>query len=565
MDIDRAALMQAFLSDSEEDLGAMEQALLVLETRPDDVRALETIFRKAHTLKGNAATLALDGFARVAHALEDALHALRSRRIELTGDLTTNVLQGIDALRQMLAELRAGRSGELGSHDDLLAELAARLDAAAGGSSSEAQAVAPAPVAVEDRAWELDRWQPVLRVEVGKLDLLLGLVTRASVIQGQMGAALLQAQMNSDLTELQAKSERVLLELQDWVMDARMVPVSALFRSHSRTVRDVARSYGKRARLVIEGDNVRVDTGVADNVRDALTHLVRNAVDHGIEDPNVRVARGKQAEGAITLRARQRANQVVIEVSDDGAGFSETRMRARARALGRSDVDSLPAEALFRLAFEPGFSTAEQVSALSGRGVGMDVVLRKVEALQGTVEIDSRPGEGTTIELRLPLTLSVIEGLWLRVADVDYIVPLDEVSECLELSAGQSARPGGEDIIELRGQPVPLIPLRRVFGIAAPAPLLQRVVIVRHDRASAGLVVDAIEGQRQTVIRPLGRLFRDVPGISWIHSAHRRTGGAGHRRGPAVAVGPPSPEGTSNPGRAVRSCPGIMRARTGKG
>jgi two-component system chemotaxis sensor kinase CheA len=514
MDIDRAALMQAFLSDSEEDLGAMEQALLVLETRPDDVRALDTIFRKAHTLKGNAATLALDGFARVAHALEDILHALRSRRIELTGDLTTAVLQGIDALRQSLGELRAGRSGELGSHDDLLAELAARLETAEGGSSSAALAEAAAPVPVEDKAWELDRWQPVLRVEVGKLDLLLGLVTRASVIQGQMGAALLQAQMSSDLAELHEKSERVLLELQDWVMDARMVPVSALFRSHGRTVRDVARSYGKRARLVIEGDNVRVDTGVADNVRDALTHLVRNAVDHGIEAPNVRLARGKQAEGAITLRARQRANQVVIEVSDDGAGFSETRMRARARALGRSDVDSLPAEALFRLAFEPGFSTAEQVSAVSGRGVGMDVVLRKVEALQGTVEIDSRPGMGTTIELRLPLTLSVIEGLWLRVADVDYIVPLDEVTECLELSAGLQSRAEREEIIELRGEPVPLVPLRRVFGIAGPAPLVQRVIIVRHERASAGLVVDAIEGQRQTVIRPLGRLFRDVPGIS---------------------------------------------------
>jgi two-component system chemotaxis sensor kinase CheA len=144
----------------------------------------------------------------------------------------------------------------------------------------------------------------------------------------------------------------------------------------------------------------------------------------------------------------------------------------------------------------------------------MDVVLRKVEALQGTVEIDSRPGEGTTIELRLPLTLSVIEGLWLRVADVDYIVPLDEVTECLELSEGLLARPGSEDIIELRGEPVPLISLRRVFGIAAPAPPVQRAVIVRHERSCAGLVVDVIEGQRQTVIRPLGRLFRDVPGIS---------------------------------------------------
>src|SRR5256885_6945831 len=199
------------------------------------------------------------------------------------------------------------------------------------------------------------------------------------------------------------------MELQDWVMDARMVPVATFFRPHARTVRDAARAQRKRARLRLEGEHVRVDTGVGDGVRDALTHIVRNAIDHGIEPPATRLALGKEPEGTITLRAFHNGNQIVIQVADDGAGLNLDRIRARARAMGRPNVDSLGAEALHRIVFEPGFSTAQEVTGLSGRGVGMDAVLRRVEALHGTVDIESHVGSGTTIELRVPLTVSVIE------------------------------------------------------------------------------------------------------------------------------------------------------------
>ena len=515
MDIDRAALVQAFLSDAEEDLAGMEEDVLALERRPDDPRAIESIFRRAHTLKGNAATLALDGFARVAHALEDLLHALRNHGIVPSSELTTAVLKGVDALRQMLVDLRAGRPDDETRHVGLLAELAACLATADGPGPDPGGGSPGGPAGEGDPLPATTLWQPVLRVEVGKLDLLLGLVARASVVQGQIGAILLgAAETNAELVELHGKNERLLLELQDWVMDARMIPVSTLFRSHSRTVREGTRLNGKQARLVCEGEHVSVDTGVADSIRDALTHLVRNAVDHGIEPPSVRTARGKSAEGTVTLRARQNANQVVIEVCDDGAGFSEAKIRARARALGRADVDTLPAEALYRMAFEPGFSTAEQVSALSGRGVGMDVVLRKVEALHGTVDIGSREGQGTTIEMRLPLSVSVIEGFWVRVADIDYVLPLDQVMECLELPTVDADDGERWGMIEVRGEPVPFFRLRRCFGVPGEPPPAERVVVVRHERGCAGLAVDAIEGQRQTVIKPLGRLFRGVVGLS---------------------------------------------------
>jgi two-component system chemotaxis sensor kinase CheA len=512
MDIDRAALMQAFLSESEEELGNIEQAVLALEEHPEDLGPVAAIFRTAHTLKGNAATLSLEAFSEVAHAMEDVLEALRSRRATVTPDLTSMLLRGVDALRAMMASLRSGRGEERATHQPLIEELATWAAAAA-----EDAAFAPTdtPPPSEPAPMPEGQWEPVLRVGVAKLDQLLGLATRVSVVQGQIGALLFaRADSHPELRELHHKSERLMMELQDWVMDARMVSVATFFRPHSRTVRDAARSQRKRARLRIEGQHVRIDTGIGDGVRDALTHLVRNAVDHGIEPPAVRIAAGKSPEGTITLRAFPNGNQVVIQVSDDGGGLNLGKIRSRARALGRTEVDNLPAESLHRIIFEPGFSTAEQVSDLSGRGVGMDVVLRKVEALHGTVEIESSEGLGTMIELHLPMTLSVIEGFWVEAAGIDYVLPLDDVVECVDLPADRSGRPEREGIIDLRGEPLAFYRVRQLFNAAGKPPAGEQVVVVQHQRGPVGLAVDAIQGQRQTVIKPLGRLFRAVAGIS---------------------------------------------------
>jgi len=517
MDVDRAALMRLFLSDSEDELNRLEAEVLSLEAHPDDVTTVDSLFRIAHTLKGNASILALDRFAKLAHTLEDLLDALRTRRTVMTKELGSLLLRAVDALRGMLASLRNSEPEDAAKHNSIEQELIAWVAGADGtvpADAIESRAAFPAeegslPVTPDGQ------WGPALRIEMVKIDQLLDLAGRALVAQGQLGASLTESfAASSDVVEQHQLIERLLMEMQDWVIDTRMVPVSIFFRSHARTVRDAAKAQHKQVRLRIEGERVRVDTGIGESARDVLTHLVRNAIDHGIESPSVRVAHGKNPEGTVTLRAAQNGNQVVIQVADDGAGFNLSKIRARARLLGRANVDSLSVQELHQLVFAPGFSTAEKVTELSGRGVGMDVVRRRVEDLHGTVDIDSTEGAGTTVELRLPLSLSVIEGFWVDVGGTDFVVPLDEVIECVELPPDRRDEAESEGIVDLRGEPLAFVHLSDLLGASGKPRTLEQIVVVRYRSGRVGLGVDAIRGERQTVIKPLGRLFRSVPGIS---------------------------------------------------
>jgi two-component system, chemotaxis family, sensor kinase CheA len=415
----------------------------------------------------------------------------------------------------MLASLKAGQPDDPTQHAALETELGAWVQGTKGDPQTpidpepQVSEAGPVPLVGERGLGS------ALRIEMSKLDQLLSLASRALVLQGQMGAALLaSAAANGELQELHQKNERLLMDLQDWVIDARMIPVSALFRSHVRTVRDTARAQQKQARLEVDGERVRVDTAIGESARDVLMHLVRNAIDHGIESPALRAARGKNPEGTITLRAAQNGNQVVIQVADDGGGLNLSRIRQRARQLGRSNADSMPVEELHRMVFEPGFSTAAQITEISGRGVGMDVVRRNVEDLHGTVDIESVEGVGTTVELRLPLNLSVIDGFWVDVSGTEYVLPLDDVIECLELPPERRARVDGDGIIDLRGVPLACLNLRDVLDPGGPRRPVAQIVVVRHRSTRVGLGVDAFRGERQTVIKPLGRLFRAVAGIS---------------------------------------------------
>jgi len=518
MDVDRAALMRLFLSDSEDELNRLEAEVLSLEDHPDDVTTVDALFRIAHTLKGNASILALDRFAKLAHTLEDLLDALRTRRTVMTKELGSLLLRAVDALRAMLASLRTGEPEDTTQYKIVEQELIAWVAAANGDVVAVDAAEGRAVVSAEESSISVvpdGQWGPALRIEMAKIDQLLDLAGRALVAQGQLGASLTESfAAGSDLVEQHQLIERLLMEMQDWVIDTRMVPVSIFFRSHARTVRDAAKAQYKQVRLRIEGERVRVDTGIGESARDVLTHLVRNAIDHGIEPPSVRVARGKNPEGTVTLRAAQNGNQVVIQVADDGAGFNLSKIRARARLLGRANVDSLSVQELHQMVFAPGFSTAEKVTELSGRGVGMDVVRRRVEDLHGTVDIDSTEGAGTTVELRLPLSLSVIEGFWVEVAGTDFVLPLDEVIECVELPPDRRDHADSEGIVDLRGEPLAFVHLRDVLGASGKPRTVEQIVVVRYRSGRVGLGVDAIRGERQTVIKPLGRLFRSVPGIS---------------------------------------------------
>jgi two-component system chemotaxis sensor kinase CheA len=297
-------------------------------------------------------------------------------------------------------------------------------------------------------------------------------------------------------------------------MDVRLVPVGPLFQQFARSVRDISQSHNKLARLEIVGADVEVDTRVLEHLKDPLLHMIRNAVDHGIESPRVRHSVGKVPCGALTLTAFHKAGNILIQLSDDGAGFNRQRILAKARAL-----DLLPGgekitdQELFNLVFKAGFTTADTITDLSGRGVGMDVVRRNIELLRGNIEIQSTEGKGTTITIRLPLTLAIIDGFSVIANNETYVIPLEMISECLELPADQISNEA-VGVLSLRGEPLPYVRLREVFGKPDHRPERENVVVVHRDGGYAGIAVETLLGECQAIIKPLNRIFCDVPGVS---------------------------------------------------
>jgi two-component system chemotaxis sensor kinase CheA len=500
----------------------MEEAFVRLESSPDDVETLQAVFRAAHTIKGNAAGLGFPALAKFAHALEDVLDRIRSGALALNTTLATVLLEAVDGLREIATAAIAGHDGLRRDHLDLIERLEATAESADDGPAVLAASVP----GQDDRRGSIGRrWADLegafsrsqtLRVDIDKLDRMLNLTGEIAVARERLGDLLDRCSRSPQLeavVEAHRAADRLFLDLQEEVMKIRMVPLGPTFRQFFRTVRDVATAGHKHVQLELQGEDVDVDTNVIEHLRDPLTHLVRNAVDHGIEPPDVRSASGKDATGHVRLQARHEGGSIVIQVQDDGAGLDRTRIIARARAHGdHRDLESMPDGELFRLILEPGFSTAERVTEYSGRGVGMDVVRRNVERLRGSIGVDGKPGAGTTITLRLPLTLAIIRGFSVGVGDDTYVVPLDSVVECLEFppAAGRA----GRGVLSLRGRPLPYLRLRNHFRCAGEAPERENVLVLRYYDQQVCLVVDRLLGESQTVIKPLGRVLGDVPGLS---------------------------------------------------
>ncbi len=521
----RKAVLQTFLVEAEERLAEMEEALVALESRPEDEDLIQTIFRGAHTLKGNASTLDFPKLSEFAHAMEDVLQRFRSRTLPVTTDLVSLLLRGVDTLRRMVLVAPTGRDDPDLAYGDLLDRFRAASsretaseDAPASGRPPEADAGRSRPVeGVTDDARHSPRRTRTLRVDIGKLDRLLDLTGEIAIAEGRLRQLLQRhaAALGEDVLDVHREVGRLFNELQEGIFKVRMVPVGPLFRRHVRTVRDIAHALGKSARLVIEGDDVEVDTAIVESLGDPMTHMIRNALDHGIESPEVRAAKGKDAVGRVTLRASHQAGHIVIEVEDDGAGLDREKILNVAKATGlvaddhaRSDQETL------RLIFEPGFSTADAVTELSGRGVGMDVVRKNVDALRGSVTVESRDHAGTRITIRLPLTLAIIEGFAVGVADDTLVIPLGSILECLELPPDAPHRAAPVGVIQLRGEAVPYVRLREFFGRQGPPAARESLVVVRDHGNQAGFVVDALYGEGQAVIKPLGTLCRGARGIS---------------------------------------------------
>jgi len=506
--IDRQVLVDTFLGEAAEILDQLEQGIVGLEARPDDGELLHALFRAAHTLKGSAGMAGFDAVSDLAHDLEDLLERLRARSLAVDRGLVTLLLQSADALRGAVA---AGGTAPSPAARTLRERIARTLSAATDVAAPSNLTPEPAPAQPATPAGR------TLRVDVRKLDRMLDLAGEIGIARGRL-TDMLEKRVSLTVEEILAAhrdTDRLYLDLQDVVMKARMVPVGPVFHQHLRLARDLAAAQGKQARLVLEGGETEVDTAIVEAIRDPLTHMVRNAVDHGIERPEIRRERSKDPCGRVVLRAFHEAGTIVIQVVDDGAGLPRGRIAERAQALGLvADASKVTDEEIGRLVFEPGLSTSETLTEISGRGVGMDVVRRNVEALRGSVSVESREGAGATVTIRLPLTLAIIQGFKVGVAGETYILPLEAVVECVELPAEERGGGNGTGVVNLRGRPLPYLRLRDHFGVEGAPPPREHVVVVQHGSATAGLAVDLLHGESQTVIKPLGRMFHGLPGIS---------------------------------------------------
>jgi len=467
LDLNYDQLLATFAEEATEEIAALETGLLALETSPEDADLRGDLLRYAHTLKGNASCVGLTTLTSFAHAYEEMLERMDGIDPEVDRALASLLLSGVDTFRRLL-------NGGLATGNQ---------QQATGNSTRRS-----------------------LRVSADRLNRMLDLAGEISIARGRV-QQLLSTEDIEELIETERELDFLHGELQEMIMRARMVPVGPLFRQYARTVRDLAATHGKSARLVTTGDDVEIDTTAVEMLRDPLMHMIRNAIDHGLEPSAQRLVAGKEATGTISLEARHEAGSVIIKVSDDGAGLDREAIAARAARLGIDSTD------LDRVIFESGFSTTEEANDLSGRGVGMDVVRRGIESLRGTIKIESRPGLGTTFTIRLPLTLAVIDGFGVSAADETWVVPMANVLECLELPAAEP-REQKTGMLLLRDEIVPYVRLRSLFALDGETPARENVLVVQHDGMKGGLVVDELHGASQAVIKPLGDYFAEVPGIA---------------------------------------------------
>ena len=353
-----------------------------------------------------------------------------------------------------------------------------------------------------------------LRVPAERLDQLMDRVGELVIAQARL-SQLAAASDDANLKALSEEIERLASSLRDTTMGIRMVPIGTLFGRFRRLVHDLSNDLGKEVDFVTVGEETELDKTVIERLADPLVHVIRNAIDHGLESPSRRVNDGKSSRGRVRLSATHAGAEVAISIADDGAGLNIERIRAKAVEAGLIAADAkVPEHELFQLVFHPGFSTAKEITSLSGRGVGMDVVKRTIEGLRGHIDLASKPGEGTTVTLRLPLTLAIVEGMLIRVGNGRYSIPLSAVEECVELPNDAEESKRGRNFLNIRGNLVPFLRLRELFKTKTPPEPHQKVVIVASGDTRVGLVVDQVIGNSQTVIKSLSKLHADVETFS---------------------------------------------------
>ncbi len=554
IDVDPESLA-VFLEEADELIADFEQCLLLLETLPDDREVINRAFRAAHTIKGGAGMLALNPLAAFTHELETLLDELRDKQLLCTQAIIEAMLASSDIIKAHLDLIRDGRSEKTSGQDAVLGRiwkvraegdmppeappapsavvLAPGLQAVCVASTptpvfqpmvSVTPVPAEAPAALEASApaaegHRNEAGSASIRVSIEKVDQLVNLVGELSITQAMIGE-LVQDYSPGKLLTLQesvAQLERHCRDLQQRVLNIRMVPVKGVFERFNRVVRDVAAQAGKQVSLEIHGEETELDKTVVEKIADPLTHLVRNAVDHGLEPTEARLSAGKPAKGLLKLSAYQKGANIFIEVQDDGRGLDRARILQKGRERGLVPEGREPTDdQVWDLIFQPGFSTAEKVTNLSGRGVGMDVVRRNIDDLQGKVSITTAAGQGTTFRIQLPLTLAMMDGLVVRVGKQVFLLPMVAVISSFRPTAKQLGRVDSTEVVEVRGVYVPVVRLYEVLALKqrVTEPTNAIIVVIDDGSRTFGLMVDELMGQLQVVVKSLEANYGRVKGVA---------------------------------------------------
>ena len=526
-------LIGDFVMESREHLASIETRLLTLEQNPTDAEAMHAAFRGFHTIKGLAGFLELNTIREVAHQVETALDQARNGELAITPPVIDVVLQSGDFLKEAVAlveeALATGAAAAFRDPSALLRSVAALTSAPVPPASAlPPQSASPPTVeaapAAETPAARTSRQTAAtdnlkVRVDAAKLDYLMDMVGEMVIAQSMIRHhPALTAQQDSRLNGCIAQLSRITGEVQRTAMALRMIPIGQLFQRTARVVRDLARKHGKLVELETSGEDTELDKSIAEELSDPLMHMVRNAVDHGIEHPEDRAKAGKDPISRLRLAAYHQAGMIVVEVADDGRGLDRARILNKARERGLVDANAHLSESeVCNLIFEPGFSTAEKVTDVSGRGVGMDVVRKQIQKLRGRVDITTRPGHGTTFYMRMPLTLAIIDGLAVSVGSQNYIVPIFSVREMFRPQAGQISTVQGRDEMALvRDHLLPIVRLHRRFAVEPryDNPYEALLIVAEAEGHPFCLMVDELIGKQEVVIKSLGETFRGVPGIA---------------------------------------------------
>lgn len=536
-------LVADFVLESREHLNSIEQRLLTLEREPGDADSINSVFRGFHTIKGLAGFLEFAAIQEVAHEVETALNLVREGKLSVTPAVVDVILGSVDYLDQAIRAVESGHPCiPLPGHNLLLEKVrrlmvaapetappevflpepaaeAAAAPAAAETAAPPAAAESAAPPAAESRRQAAAAETLSVRVETAKLDYLVDMVGEMVIAQSLVHhnetlAATSDPRLHRDLAQL----SRITSEVQRTAMSMRMVPIGQLFQRTGRQVRDLSRKIGKPVELVTRGEDTELDKTIVEELSDPLMHMVRNSIDHGIETPEARHAAGKDPQARITLAACHQGGQIVIEVADDGRGLDVQKILAKARQNGIVDESSHLSESdTFRLILAPGFSTAEQVTDISGRGVGMDVVRRQVEKLRGRIDIRSQAGQGTSFLLNLPLTLAIIDGLVVTIGRHRYIVPMFAVREMFRPAAEAIFTvQNRQEMALVRGQLLPVLRLYRRFGLVPRTedPCQALLIVADNGGAPFCLMVDDLVGKQEVVIKSLGEGLGKLPGVA---------------------------------------------------